>query len=83
MLLANKACAKALISFCPNKQYDVFSSQTGRKKNADNSPYLTDIRGGATHHFRKAWVGNALRAVACEDLQQAKNLLYIAMFCGD
>ena len=82
MLLANKACARktpALISFYPNKQYDVFSSQTGRKKTANNSPYLTNLRGGATHHFRKAWVGNTLKPVACEDLQQAKT--YCTLQC--
>ena len=40
---------------------------------ADNSLHLTDLRGGATLQFRKAWERNALRSVAWEDLHRDPN----------
>ena len=38
------------------------------------SLHLTNLRGGATHQFRKAWERNALHTVAWEDLHQAQTI---------
>lgn len=42
--------------------------------------YLTDLRGVATHQFRKAWVRNALGSVAWEDLHRDPNPLDAAAY---
>ena len=36
----------------------------------EHSLYLTDLHGGATQQFRKAWDQKALRSVAWDDLQR-------------
>ena len=46
----------------------------------EHSLHLTDLRGGATHQFRKAWERNALNTVAWEDLHQAQTLYSKASF---
>ena len=46
-----------------------------KKFAAEHSVHLTDLRGGATHQFRKAWERNALGPVAWEDSHRAQTHL--------
>ena len=46
-----------------------------KKFAAEHSEHLTDLRGGATHQFRKAWERNALGPVAWEDSHRAQTHL--------